>query len=247
MNDNKTKKIIKLLIVDDSSLFRQTLGAVVQRQTGFQVVGMATDGEKAMKLVVEQQPDMIILDLEMPHMDGFTFLRWLMVYFPTPVLVVSSRSDGYSVFKALELGASDFLEKPSDPQALLESPQELLIKIEILSKIPRKIISRRYSELIQSQARRDLPASPISQRRGVSHVLAIGASTGGPPALYEIVTRLPDNIPAAVVISQHMPAGFTKSFAERLNKASHLPVRSEEHTSELQSQFHLLFPLLLLK
>lgn len=215
---------IKLLIVDDSPLFRQLVNVVVQRFRNLSVIGLAENGEKAMKLVVDSRPDVVLLDLEMPHIDGFTFLRWLMVYYPTPVLVVSSRSDGYSVFRALELGACDFYGKPAGSASLLDDPTDLITKIETISKISRESLSKKFSKAAQAKAKEDLAGQLLKKKSDLSHLLAIGASTGGPPALVEIISNLPKDFPMPVVVSQHMPAGFTKSFSERLNKLSPLQV-----------------------
>lgn len=215
---------IKLLIVDDSPLFRQMINVILQKYPHLAVAGLVENGEKAMRLVVEKKPDVILLDLEMPHIDGFTFLRWLMAYYPTPVLVVSARSDGYTVFRALELGACDFYGKPEPNGTLLEQPDALISKIETLSKIPKESLSKKYSKLTRSKKRIEVSLQPPKQREGLSRLLAIGASTGGPPALVEIISNLPEDLPVSVVISQHMPPGFTKSFAERLNKLSRLQV-----------------------
>src|SRR5579884_367499 len=224
MKKEETERpVIKLLIVDDSPIFRQMVNMILQKHSHLNVVGLAANGEKAMKLVVEQKPDVILLDLEMPQIDGFTFLRWLMAYYPTPVLVISSHSDGYTVFRALELGACDFYGKPSSNGVLMEQPNDLISKIEILSKISKESLSKKYSKLAHSKKQAEV--TPSSKRTEVlSRILAIGASTGGPPALVEIISNLPEEIPVPVVVSQHMPPGFTKSFAERLNKLSRLQV-----------------------
>lgn len=248
MTQQTARKKIRLLVVDDSILFRQMLMTVFQKYPQIEVVGLAEDGEKAMKMVLEQKPDVILLDLEMPRIDGFTFLRWLMAYFPTPVLVISSRSDGHSVFRALELGAGDFFAKPAYSQSIAQHSIELVSKVEILSKISKEKLAKQYSR--QAQAG---PASkPVGlprQTNPVTRLMAIGASTGGPPALHEIITHLPEHIPIPIVISQHMPAGFTKSFSERLNKLSRLPVIESAGGEKLENGhvyvapggYHLLF------
>lgn len=223
MKKGESPQAIKLLIVDDSPIFRQMVNMILQKHSHLEVVGLAGNGEKAMKLVVEQRPDVILLDLEMPQIDGFTFLRWLMAYYPTPVLVISAHADGYTVFRALELGACDFYGKPSSNGALLNQPNDLISKIEVLSKISKESLSKKYAKLTHSK--KQVEASHAPKRREVlSRILAIGASTGGPPALVEIISKLPEELPVPVVISQHMPPGFTKSFAERLNKLSRLSV-----------------------
>ena len=217
------QQAIRLLIVDDSPIFRQMINMILQKHPHLDVVGLAANGEKAMKLVIEQKPDVILLDLEMPQIDGFTFLRWLMAYYPTPVLVISSHSDGYTVFRALELGACEFYGKPSSNGALMEQPNDLISKIEILSKISKESLSKKYANL--ARFRKQVEVSPqVKRQDSLSRILAIGASTGGPPALVEIISNLPEEIPVPVAISQHMPPGFTKSFAERLNKLSRLQV-----------------------
>ncbi len=246
--ENPPQETIKLLIVDDSPLFRQMINMILQKHPHIDVAGLAENGEKAMKLVVERKPDVILLDLEMPHIDGFTFLRWMMAYYPTPVLVISSHSDGYSIFRALELGACDFYGKPSSNGELLEQPKDLISKIETLSKISKESLSKKYAKLAHSKKRVEVPQPP--KRRGaLSRLLAIGASTGGPPALVEIVSNLPEEIPVPIVISQHMPPGFTKSFSERLNKLSHLRVSEVDGGEPLEAGrvyiapggYHLLF------
>lgn len=245
----KGKRAIRVLVVDDSPLFRQMISTLFHRYPQIEIVGLLEDGEKAMKWVVDHKPDVVLLDLEMPHIDGFTFLRWLMAYFPTPVLVISSRADGYSVFRALELGASDFFAKPSYNETLSEHSEELVSKIEVLSKISKEKLLKKYAEAASLQPNVAPPVPPLRSKKATSRVLAIGASTGGPPALYNIITQLPEEIPAAIVISQHMPAGFTKSFSERLNKSSNVPVLEAVGGEQLENGrvyvapggYHLLF------
>jgi len=222
--ENEAQRTIKLLIVDDSPLFRQMINVILQKYPHLEVAALVENGEKAMRLVVDCKPDVILLDLEMPSIDGFTFLRWLMAYYPTPVLVISARSDGYTVFRALELGACDFYGKPEQNGKLLERPEDLISKIETLSKITKESLLKKYSKLARPKRRVEVSLQPPKQKETLSGLLAIGASTGGPPALVEIISNLPENLPVPVVISQHMPAGFTKSFAERLNKLSRLRV-----------------------
>jgi two-component system chemotaxis response regulator CheB len=220
----RSQETIQLLIVDDSPIFRQMINIILQKYPHLDVAGLVENGEKAMRLVVEKKPDVILLDLEMPHIDGFTFLRWLMAYYPTPVLVISARTDGYTVFRALELGACDFYGKPATNGTLLERPEDLISKIEILSKVSKESLSKKYSKLTRSKKKLEVSLQPPKQKESLSRLLAIGASTGGPPALVEIISNFPEDLPVPVVISQHMPPGFTKSFAERLNKLSRLRV-----------------------
>ena len=214
---------IRALVVDDSAFNRNAISQMLTSAAGIEVVGTAVDGVDAIGKTLRLGPDVITLDLEMPNMDGFTFLRWLMKERPTPVLVISSRSDSRSVFRALELGAVDFLAKPEArvSKSIGSISDELLAKVHVLFHLPMR--------KVQSAARLNGGARPtpslrreeeIVPQKGPVEVVAIAASTGGPPAVQAIVTALPPDFGAGIVISQHMPAGFTRSFAERLNKIS---------------------------
>src|SRR6187401_993182 len=197
---------VRVLVVDDSAVNRRNIGEILSASPEIQVIGKAADGEEALRLVNTLKPDAITLDLEMPKMDGFTFLRILMSSRPTPVVVVSSYSQKENVFKALELGALDFVAKP-DRYA---DPDLAAIRDELL----RKVRLARAVRLPPSVARRlpDLPLQPAAPETRPAQILiaprqvvAIGSSTGGPSALMEIFSRLPENSKFAVVIAQHMP------------------------------------------
>ncbi|MBI3359188.1 MAG: chemotaxis-specific protein-glutamate methyltransferase CheB [Nitrospirae bacterium] len=222
------KKTLRLLVIDDSVSFRGLLNLMLQGHAHLSVVGLAEDGERGMKLVVEQKPDVILLDLEMPRMDGFTFLRWLMANYPTPTLVLSGRADSDNVFKALELGACDFLSKLRMHEGWFKNSNELILKIEAAATIVSEKLVLRTVAPQKVQKREQGP-------KIVSGVLAIGASTGGPRALYEVIGRLPQNFPVPIVISQHMPKGFTHAFAETLNKKSFLPVMEVQGGEHLEN------------
>jgi two-component system chemotaxis response regulator CheB len=217
---------LRVLIVDDSVFNRRSITEILNTSTEVEVVGKAADGEEALRLVSMLRPDVITLDLEMPRMDGFTFLRILMTKMPTPVIVVSSYSQKENVFKALELGALDFVAKPdryADPD-LAAIRDELLRKVTLARavRIPSTPLARRVPEIPQQ------PSAPEARPAGATiaprHVVAIASSTGGPSALMEIFSRLPDNAKFAVVIAQHMPDKFTRTFAERLDRRSALRV-----------------------
>jgi two-component system chemotaxis response regulator CheB len=216
---------LRVLIVDDSVFNRRSITEILSMSPDVEVVGKAADGEEALRLVSMLRPDVITLDLEMPRMDGFTLLRILMTKMPTPVIVVSSYSQKENVFKALELGALDFVAKP-DRYA---DPDLAAIRDELL----RKVTLARAVKLAPFAARRlpDLPlqpAVPDARPPGIMiaprQVVAIASSTGGPSALMEIFSRLPENSKFAVVIAQHMPDKFTRTFAERLDRRSALRV-----------------------
>ena len=218
---------IKALVIDDSAFNRGAISRMLTGDSGIEVVGTAIDGVDAIGKTLRLAPDVITLDLEMPNMDGFTFLRWLMKERPTPVLVISSRSDSRSVIRALELGASDFIAKPEAriSKSIEGIRDELLAKVHgILSMEMSKVRSTLdllARERVQPVVRKD--EEPAPRTSGIE-VVAIASSTGGPPAIQAILTALPADFGAAIVIAQHMPVGFTRSFAERLNKISPLIV-----------------------
>jgi two-component system, chemotaxis family, protein-glutamate methylesterase/glutaminase len=220
-------KKIKVLVVDDSAYNRMAISQMLASDTGIEVAGTAHDGVDAIAKTLRLLPDVITLDLEMPNMDGFTFLRWLMKERPTPVLVLSSRSDSRSVFRALELGAVDFMAKP---EARISKSIELL-RDELIGKVQAVLnleMAKVKSTMELLAVEKSAPAARKEDDDRVEkspiEVVAIASSTGGPPALQAIVTSLPPDFGAGIVISQHMPAGFTRSFAERLNKLSPLVV-----------------------
>ena len=226
---------LKVLVIDDSAYHRRTLSRIIAAAPEFEVVGTAGDGEEAIKKVVTLQPDLLTLDLEMPRMDGFTFLRWLMRTFPRPTLVVSSRESNKSVFRALELGAADFVLKPVS----YASEKLGQIEGEVIAKL-REIAAARPDKLALRAQRLAAPApaparAPPARKKAVApaaagryRCVAIGASTGGPPALQQVLTALAADLPAAVVIAQHMPEGFTRMFAERLDRIVGLRVKEAD-------------------
>jgi len=222
MNGSK----IKVLVVDDSAYSRQTIKKMLETDPNIEVIGIASDGIDAMAKTLRLRPDLITLDFEMPEMDGFSFLRWLMKERPTPVIMVSSYSDTKTVFKALELGAVDFIAKPTK-----RASAELRgIEKDLLSKV-RGIKSLRMDKLsknLQLLNRGVGITTEIGPDIGDIDIVAIGASTGGPAALQIILTRLPHDFSAAVVISQHMPKGFTGPLAERLDKLSEVRISEAE-------------------
>jgi two-component system chemotaxis response regulator CheB len=192
---------------------------------GVVVVGYACDGEEGLRKAIDLKPDLITLDLEMPRLDGFAFLRILMQKRPTPVIVVSSRSDDENVFKALDFGAVEFVAKPSarvTPE-LYNIQDDLVRKVAGIAGIDRSKLRQR-TPTPSPRADAAKKRLPLSEGRFVSHVV-IGASTGGPPALQQIFSALQQPIPVAFALAQHMPPGFTKAFADRLNKFSALEIR----------------------
>lgn len=219
--------MIKVFIVDDSAFNRKILSEMLGANNEIEIIGTARDGEDAIKQIQRQRPDIITLDLEMPKMDGFSFLRWLMSYSPIPVIVVSGKEADANVFRALELGAVDFIPKPSPyPSMKLKEIQNLLVE---------KIIAARYAKLDSKFTKHKIEKQPIvkhevsKQDLPSEFIVAIGASTGGPQAIQFILSSLPADFTCPIVIAQHMPPTFTPLFAERLNKKSHLTVKEAEN------------------
>ncbi len=228
---------LRLLIVDDSAYNRRNIADIFAGSPDVEIVGKAADGEEALRLATMLQPDVITLDLEMPRMDGFTFLRILMSKQPTPVIVVSSYAQKENVFKALELGALDFVTKPDQkisPDAR-DLKDQILAKVLALRTIKPKLIrlppTRRmpsgiFSDGTETTASDGRPSLKWSGDYAPRWVVAIASSTGGPGALLDIFGRLTKPIAAAFVVAQHMPDKFTRTFAERLAKRG--PIRFSE-------------------
>lgn len=214
---------IRALVVDDSAYNRVTLTRMLETEARIKVVATAVNGEDAIKQVMRHRPDVVTLDLEMPVLDGFAFLRWLMANLPTPVIAVSSRASDRSVFKALELGALDFIAKPGGRVSprLEEIQKDLIAKVLQIAEVRLENLSRRA----RTDEAETMPPVPISEacRSGIQ-VVAVGCSTGGPPALQHLFHSLP-RMPVAFVVAQHMPPTFTRLFADRLNRLSQLEVK----------------------
>jgi two-component system chemotaxis response regulator CheB len=209
-------KPARVVIVDDSEASRAALRRILGRADGVQVVGAVRDGEEALREVLRLEPDLVFLDLHMPRMDGFTFLRLLTARRPTPVVVVSSRSRRSDAFKALELGALDFVAKPDGEASWDGLAAALLEKCELLRALRPENLA---------------PCPPLHARMGVARlaeparVVAIGASTGGPQAIQQLLAALPGDLPAGFVVAQHMPESFTATFAERLAATTRFSVQ----------------------
>jgi len=212
---------IRVLVIDDSAYSRRTIIRMLETSPLIQVVDWARDGEEALRKALQLRPDLVTLDLEMPRMDGFTFLRLLMAKRPTPVLVVSGRTGDDTVFKALELGAVDFVAKPS----LRAAPELATIQEELIRKVhgTRQLNMEKLRDRI-SQAPSVVRPSEGSGA-GPLRVIAIGSSTGGPAALMQIFGAFTEPPECAFVVSQHMPPGFTRGFAERLDRLTHVTAR----------------------
>jgi two-component system chemotaxis response regulator CheB len=211
---------IRVLIVDDSRVGRHVIADALAASKEIVVVGHASNGEQALRMVAELSPDAITLDLEMPKMGGFTFLRLLMSRRPTPVVVLSSQSHRENVFKALELGALDFIPKPEDVLSAGDALRAELVEKVLLTRHAHASLRRAITPFAPSGA---VNTGPISGPP--RFVVAVASSTGGPAALLHIFSRLPATFPSAVLIAQHMAQSFTRTFAERLDRSTPLSVR----------------------
>jgi two-component system chemotaxis response regulator CheB len=221
----RKRRPVRVLVVDDSAFVRQALARMLGGSTELEVVGLAVDGQDAVDKVKALKPDVVTLDIQMPRMDGLEALEEIMAEAPTPVLLLSSqtREGGDVTLRGLELGALDFVDKSSvqGNMNLLDLAEELREKILAIARV--------------HVTRRPRPAPPIVPapalsiaRKPRADVIVIATSTGGPPALQAIVPRLPKALPSAVIVVQHMPPGFTRSLAERLDARSGLRVREAE-------------------
>lgn len=237
---------IRVLIVDDSAYSRQTIKGMLETDREIEVVGVATNGVEAMAKTVKLRPDVITLDFEMPEMDGFSFLRWLMKERPLPVIMVSSYADTKTVFRALELGAADFIAKPGSKASveLLRIRDDLVAKVRGIRLLSMDKLDACRTLIGQEPGQVEVVTESGrggSRGRGIG-VVAIGASTGGPAALQVILTRLPADFPAALLISQHMPRGFTEPFAERLNRLCRIKVREAKDGASVEPGTALICP-----
>jgi two-component system chemotaxis response regulator CheB len=225
--------MISALVVDDSAYNRVTISKMLESAHDIRVVASASNGEEAIKKVIEKKPDVIVLDLEMPVMDGFAFLRWLMANHPTPVIVVSSRTSDRSVFKALELGAVDFIGKPGGriSPKLEEIQADLVAKARQSSEIRIENVRRRLRE---EEAPKPTPAPLPDRCAGEIDLIVVGCSTGGPPALQHLFQSIP-LLPVPIVVAQHMPPVFTRLFADRVDKLTQFRVKEAESGELIQA------------
>lgn len=232
-----TSERIRVLVIDDSAFTRRTLVRMLEGSPLIEVVGWARDGEEALRMALETDIDLITLDLEMPRMDGFTFLRIIMAKKPTPVIVVSGRSGDQDVFRALDLGAVDFLAKPS-LRASLELrniERELIRKVHAIRQLRIDKVQERLSAL-------PTLTQPAEAPGVLSRVVAIGASTGGPTALMQVFSAFAVPPPCAFIVSQHMPTGFTQSFAARIDRLTSFRAQEAETGLEVEEGMVMVAP-----
>lgn len=215
----------RVLIVDDSALMRQLLTSILSSDPGIQVLGSASDPIAARKMIKELNPDVVTLDIEMPKMDGLSFLEKIMTLRPMPVVMVSTltQEGAEATIRSLELGAVDVIGKPQvDLQRSLEMQSERLCNVvKAAGRAHVKPFEKRGIE----------PKRKVAEKIGFSSselIVAIGSSTGGVESIRRVVQGLPSDGPA-VLITQHMPGGFTRTFAERLDRGTELKVSEASH------------------
>ncbi|WP_407315878.1 chemotaxis response regulator protein-glutamate methylesterase [Pseudomonas sp. nanlin1] len=263
---------VKVLVVDDSGFFRRRVSEILSSDPNIQVIGTATNGKDAIEQALALKPDVITMDYEMPMMDGITAVRHIMQRCPTPVLMFSSLThEGARVtLDALDAGAVDFL--PKNFEDISRNPdkvkQMLCEKVHSISRSNRRFSHSTPAAAVTPAhhapaSERSVPApraatpapavrstaapapssthSPTPKRKAYK-LVAIGTSTGGPVALQRVLTQLPANFPAPIVLIQHMPAAFTKAFAERLDKLCRITVKEAEDGDVLRPGLALLAP-----
>lgn len=231
---------IKVLIVDDSAIVRNVLAESLSALDDIEVIGAAPDPYIARDKIVKLNPDVITLDIEMPRMDGLTFLQKLMHYYPVPTIVVSSvtAKDSFAAIKALEVGAFDVVNKPGGSITVEEVVGDVAFKIreaykvkegflDKMKKLRKPLPEKKGSANVAPQIKTATNSNILKSIETTDKLIVIGASTGGTVALEFIMRQLPSNLPP-ILIAQHMPVGFTAQFASRLNELAQLHVKESE-------------------
>jgi two-component system chemotaxis response regulator CheB len=232
-------KTVKVLVVDDSAFAVASISRKLQIDPDIEVIDSARNGKEAVEKARSLSPDVITMDVVMPEMDGLSALERIMVECPTPVVMLSALTseNAEATIRALELGAVDFFLKPSvvmpagDAEVLLE-------KIKSASRVNLRLKRQSTGELIT----RCTKSNSIKRKSGTEKIIVIGSSTGGPRALMQLIPALPPELPAGILIVQHMPPLFTRSLAERLNQASKLRVAEAQEGDSIWGGKILLAP-----
>lgn len=235
---------VRVLVVDDSAFARKAISKMIESDPDLEVVGTANDGQDAFEKVKSLRPDVVTLDVTMPNVDGLQALDLIMGEAPTPVVMLSAMTgeNTGTTIEALEKGAVDFYLKPSamSPAGRSEEALELLSKVKIASKIPVSKLKALGKVKSVGMSRASANGSKVSAAQ--KKVLIIGSSTGGPRALAELLPSLPADLPAAILVVQHMPPEFTNSLAERLNMACSYSVKEAEEGDRVEYGKALLAP-----
>jgi len=218
---------VKVFLVDDSAFMRRLLTAMMEQEGNIKVIGYARNGSEALEKIPVLRPDVVTMDIEMPEVDGLETLSKLMGQYPVPVIMVSALTTegAHATLKALELGALDFVAKPSNQADMPLFAAEICSKVMAIAGVSLKPVGpgrKADRTAVSRQEKHGYPGkAPIA-------LVAIGTSTGGPSALRTIISALPADFPAGVLIAQHMPPGFTKPLADRLNELSNLRIKEAE-------------------
>ena len=237
-------KKIRILVVDDSALMREILQEILSRDPELEVVGTASDPFQAREKILRLNPDVLTLDVEMPRMDGLSFLEKLMRAHPMPVVMVSSLTEKgcETAVRALELGAIDCVAKPHlDVRAgTMEQADEIVGKVKAAARAQLHRRSRAAAAASQASVS-GAPATRPALFNATNKVAAIGASTGGTEALVQVLTSLPADAPGMVIV-QHMPAGFTRAFAQRLDSLCRIRVKEAQDGDPVLTGHALIAP-----
>jgi len=229
---------IRVLVVDDSALMRKIISDIISSDPECEVAATARDGEEAVKSTAILRPDVITLDIQLPKLDGISVLKYIMSEWPTPVVIVTgfSRFGGEDTLKCLEYGAVDLVIKPAGPISLnlKIKKDELLQKIKAASRVRRSLLKPAF---VETHSIKKKPKNIISDK-----IVVIATSTGGPKALAVILPKLTPDIEAGLVVIQHMPEGFTRSMAERLNAESMLMVKEAEAGDSITNGMVMIAP-----
>jgi len=244
------KKKIRVLVVDDSAVVRQSLSSILESDPDIEVMGTAADPIIAVKKIMKEIPDVITLDIEMPRMDGLTFLRKIMSQHPIPVVVISSlTTEGTEVaMKALEYGASEIIGKPAMNAAQFINESKILlcdaVKAASQVKLKRRQIATPTVQTVKPKYSADVMLDKVTTFKRIidtDKIIVLGASTGGTEAIRQFLKNLPDKMPGIAIV-QHMPEGFTKSFANSLNNICGLEVKEAENGDKLYQGRVLIAP-----
>ncbi len=231
---------IRVLVVDDSAVVRKVFSEELSHEKDIEVVGTAPDPYVARDKIVSLKPDVVTLDVEMPRMDGITFLRKLMKYFPLPVIIVSSltKEGGSLAMEALETGAVDVICKPGEAYSVGDMSTQLAEKIRAAAHVN---MEQRVKTVAERASGQTALRPKLSLTKTTNKIIAIGASTGGTEALKEVLTQFPHNSPGIMIV-QHMPANFTTSFAERLDSLCQIKVKEAKDGDSVVAGTALLAP-----